>query len=166
MFAICKDCGSHIPSDDVCQSCDPLARKAVVAALGRVRPHPTRPALAFGEAAGRQVVVPAALAQDGLVGLFLPPGAVLPAAFLADLGVTGEVWVAGAMVGGVYSEGLFYPSVRATAGGVLAPAAGWQAKWKVGQEVSRAAGVCFAHLPAREDRRPGPPDWPNVSFLG
>jgi hypothetical protein len=56
VFAICKDCGSHIPSDDVCQSCDPLARKAVVAALGRVRPHPTRPALAFGEAAGLELL--------------------------------------------------------------------------------------------------------------
>ncbi len=123
----------------------------------RLSDHPTRPDLQVGVVCGFTVVVGRHYA-DGVRGVFLPEGAIIPD------GLAEEMWVKGSLAGkkknrvkardmhGVRSEGLFYGSRfhlgdPGGAGFVECVGLSFRKEWHDGQDVSIQLGVRFAEAP-------------------
>jgi len=119
--------------------------------------HPTDPSLQVGWVCGKQVVVGRHY-DPGIIGFFIPAGAIVP----EKLAV--EMWVCGRLAGkkknrvketvrrGVLSEGLFYGSrYFVDEGGgdrVYYTSPSWNPAWVEGQDVAQEVGITFA-----EDRK-------------
>lgn len=125
----------------------------MVAPLVNILPHPELPHLKVAEVAGNQVVVGDHY-DEGVLGIFIPDGAIVPDKLLEDM------WLKGKLAGkqknrvkardreGVYSAGLFYGSgywymnpenreiERITS-------RSWNPEWKEGDDVTEQIGVTF-----------------------
>lgn len=126
--------------------------QCIIARLTNLRDHPTISHLQLATVAGRQVVVGRHY-DEGILGIFLPDGAVVPDK-LAE-----EMWVKGKLAGkkgnrvkarerdGILSEGLFYGSifwVVESEGKVYNKGPSWNPAWTEGQDVTAEIGVTFA----------------------
>lgn len=122
-----------------------------VAPLTDLRDHPTLAHLQLGMVAGNQVVVGRHY-DEGVIGFFIPDGAIVPDK-LAD-----EMWVRGKLSGknrnrvksrerdGVFSSGLFYGSryfVVESGNKEYVDSPSWNPSWAEGQDVSQEVGVIF-----------------------
>lgn len=115
-------------------------------------PHPTLPSMRVGTILGQTVVVGDHY-EDGVPGIYIPAGALVPD------GLAEEMWVRGRLagskrnrvksreVGGITSSGLFYGSrfwTPASDGTVTwHEGASWDPAWLEGDDVTAAIGVTF-----------------------
>lgn len=115
--------------------------------VGRLalKDHPTDPELQVGTIDGHSVVVGRHY-DDGVLGFFIPDGAIIPDKLAKEMWVKGRLAgkkknrVKAREMGGVKSDGLFYASRFAHEGDIV-HSASWDEKWKEGDDVTVAVGI-------------------------
>lgn len=130
--------------------------------LTKIRPHPTKPTLQIGEIAGHQVVVGDHY-EEGNLGFYIPPGAVLPQRILSDMWLWNSEHNKGRLAGkrgdrvkaremdGVMSDGLFYGAYYFNRNDEdydfdnyhPITTQSWNEDWVDGQDVSAELGITF-----------------------
>ena len=126
--------------------------KATVYTIRNLLPHPTLPHLRVAMVGEHQVVIGDHYA-DGLLGVYIPPDAIVPEPILRELWLWNEAIGRGRLagtrgnqvkartMGGVLSDGLFYGSRWRDEAGTWHDSASWDPAWTEGQDVSAALGV-------------------------
>lgn len=148
----CPTCPGTVPAGSLCHRCHSDELRVTVEPLTRLRPHPVAKKLRVAVCRGHQIVVPDQY-EEGVLGAYLPPDAILPDAMVEEMGLKGKLAgprrnrVQAKELAGVLSDGLFYGAERfertAGDGRLYLPAALWQKSWKAGQEVGGALKVVF-----------------------
>ncbi len=125
--------------------------RCIVRRLTNLRPHADVPELDVGECGSHQVVVGRHY-DEGILGIFIPDGSIIPDQ-LAD-----EMWVKGKLAGkkgnrvkarlrgNVMSEGLFYGSnfyLVEDGARTYYRGPSWNPEWVEGQDVTNEIGVTY-----------------------
>lgn len=129
-----------------------IGKRCVVYPIHFLGDHPEIDSLQIAEVGGNQVVVGRHY-EEGVLGIFIPDGAIIP------LKIAEEMRVAGKLAGkqrnrvkaremfGILSEGLFYGSVffdiNEQGDRIVDTGPSWNTDWVEGQDVTEELGILF-----------------------
>jgi hypothetical protein len=125
-----------------------------VGRLVNIRPHPSNPKLKVAEIDGHLLIVGDHY-EEGNLGFYIPPGALLPIPILKDMWLWNEELQKGRLGGkkgnrctakereGVVSDGLFYGAYYFDAEKRIETPS-WKPEWQEGHDVSSDLGITFA----------------------
>lgn len=152
----CVNCGTRFSwspvhpdeSGQCCARCyKSLTKGCLVCYIRKIREHPLFPHLRIAEVNGNQIVQPDCCDPD-ILGVFMSEGSVLPDTLVEELKGRDNLYkkkVVSKEIGGVYSEGLFYPSrsylYTENKDKVYFDAKYWLNEWKEGDNVSSSLSV-------------------------